>query len=352
MTKIFISHSTADKKMVTKLMDMLQTQFNLTRDDFFYTSDEELTVGGNWIEEIRQGMQDATLILPIITPNYLESHFCMCELGAAWVNQQALVPVIIPPLDHNALSATPYRTWMQVITLNSTRDLLRLGDFFINKNIGTGAQMVRFTSRAEELYNESVVPFISEMKKRETITPEVVKKLRQDLANIGEAYKSAEKEVAEFKSENQKLRNLKDAEEVKVMDYSKMSEWETFLTAVNNARGKLDNLHPLVTSILFNNNYKNGFSANFVGTEEDRQQLNVLEAEGYINWDGGWVTDDYHREIYQADKALHDLKNVIRSCEDIIEERFLEEFNGIRLGLNYSPFWEQVLDQKIYHSTR
>ncbi|MDQ0896411.1 MULTISPECIES: toll/interleukin-1 receptor domain-containing protein [unclassified Paenibacillus] len=351
MTKIFISHATADNKMVTKLMDMLQTQFNLTRDNFFYTSDEELTFGGNWIEEIRKGMIDATLILPIITPRYLESQFCLCELGAAWVNQQALVPIIIPPLDHNALSATPYRTWVQALTLTTTTDLQRLGDAFTKRQIGTAAQMVRFTSRAQDFYNETLTPFIEEMKKRETITPAIVKTLRDQNAALNEAFKMTEDEVRALQSENEKLRSMKDAEQVKAMDHSQMSEWDTFLQAVETAKKTLSNFNRLATSVLYHN-YKGSPYGGFVGADEDRYQLNVLENEGLIVFDEGWQPDFKHPLVDQAQQALSKLDNVIRTYGDIIQDRFFKDFGTVRLGLAFSPFWERVLEQRIDHSTR
>lgn len=351
MTKIFISHSTADKEVVTKLMDLLQTQFNLTRSNFFCTSDEELDVGGNWIEQIRMEMKDATLILPIITPHYLESHFCMCELGAAWVNQQALIPLIIPPLNHNALGSTPYRSWIQSITLESVADCIRLGDVINSKNIGQNVNMVRFNSRATEFYEEYVLPFIKKMERRITITPEHVKNMEQKLIEFKHAYDLVEKEVSELKSENQMLRKMKNSEEIKKMDYEKMDEWEEFLSAKENVRKELDKLDSLVVSIFFNNQYKKGYSSNFVGADESRQRLKVLEAEGYIYWEDGWVLDDEDPTVSSAQKALEDLNAFMNANGDIIEARFFEEFQGTRFGLNFSPFWENVLMQNIWHSS-
>lgn len=162
MSKIFISHSTTDGDLAIKLMDMLQTQFNLTRSNFFLTSDEELKYGENWIEEIRNGMQNSNIIMPIITPNFLDSQFCLCELGAAWVNQKALVPIIVPPLDHYALDKTPYRAWLQAITLNSLKDLGRLAEAMKEKGVGD-VNIVRFQNRAEKFYEEVLVPFIKVM---------------------------------------------------------------------------------------------------------------------------------------------------------------------------------------------
>ncbi|MEK5438557.1 hypothetical protein [Paenibacillus sp. FSL R5-0923] len=47
---------------------------------------------------------------------------------------------------------------------------------------------------------------------------------------------------------------------------------------------------------------------------------------------------------------LDKLEAIIKENKDTIEERFESEFEGIRLGLRYSAFWEKVFKQKIHHT--
>ncbi|BAH41259.1 MULTISPECIES: TIR domain-containing protein [Brevibacillus] len=347
MVKIFISHATDDATMVTKLMDLLQTQFNLQRENFFYTSDEELKVGGNWIEQIRQGMQDATLIMPIITPRYFESHFCMCELGAAWVNEQALIPIIIPPLKHSALGSTPYRSWAQSITFNSKEDIMRLAESMKDKKVGT-FNSVRFNNRAEQFYNEVLSQFVEEMKSREILTPAVLKELRTENHSLIEAYNEAEEEVKKLKAENDALRSLKDAEAVKALDHAKMDEWQSFLDAVTIAKNELDKLPKLVTSVLYHMR-KSSYDG-FVGDQMDFADLQQLDSKGYIEWDDGWKPVYTHPAVRRADNAIDALQAVIDEDPAIIQDRFEDEYEDVMFGLKYSPFWEEVLGQDIVHS--
>lgn len=333
-------------------MDMLQTQFNITRDDFFLTSDEELEVGGNWIEEIRKGVEEAKIIMPLITPNFLESQFCLCELGAAWVNQKALVPVIIPPLDHHALSNTPYRTWAQAITLNTVKDLSRLAEAMKKKEVGD-VNIVRFTSRAESFYNVTLTPFINTMKQREKFSVEAVKELKQELAEYKAAYSETEEELTKAKEEILALRNIKDAEEVKAFDFARLDEWETFMDAVEKTKDELKPLPRYVSSILFHARKHNRYGG-FIEEQEDLSSLKILENKGYIKWDDGWVPDYDHQAIFRADKALDNLSKVINTFEEntLFLERFEEEYRDVRFSLAYSPFWEEILNQTIYHSSR
>jgi len=331
-------------------MDMLQNQFNLTRSDFFLTSDEELEDGNNWIEEIRKGMEDANIIMPIITPNFLASQFCLCELGAAWVNQKALVPVIIPPLDHHALDNTPYRAWLQAITLNSVKDLQRLAQSMIKKEVGE-VNIVRFTTRAENFFEEILKPFVKEMEQKEEITAEYVNELKVEVRDYKSAYGEVEEELSKLKKENDALRKMKDASEVKAFDYAQMNEWESFIDAIDKTVEQLKTLPNLVISILYHDRIRNKFGG-FLGEQDDHARLTALKNEGYIIWEDGWVPDYEHSAISRADRALNNLSAVIKNFEDFVEfhERFEEEYKDVRLSLEYSTFWDEVLGTSIQHS--
>lgn len=354
MQKIFISHATADAEMVNALMDMVQSQFNLTRGNFFNTSDEQLTIGENWIEEIRKGMEESTLIMPVITPNYLESDFCLCELGAAWVNVRNLLPLIVAPLDYTALDTTPYRRWLQTIQLDSEKGLSRLYDAINDRKIGSGANSTRFLSRALDFRKNKLEPFIQAMNKREVVTPALVKQLRDEVNSLKEAYEIVDKEERQLRQENEQLRQMKDAEEVKELDYAKMDEWETFMDAVEGVKTALRPLKRIGVSVLYYNYKANAYDPGYVADNEDTTALTAYQSEGLAKWvDGdGWRMDEGHPFVEEAKFALDELQGVIVKHNKIIEKRFHEENPGIRFGLEYSPFWEELFDVHITHSTK
>lgn len=350
MIKIFISHATTDGDLATDLMDLLQNQFNLTRDNFFHTSDYQLKYGGNWIEQIREGMKDASIILPIITPNYLESEFCLCELGASWVNQQSLVPVIIPPLDHHALQSTPYRSWLQSITLNSKANLSELASAMTEKGIGH-PNIARFNKRAEKFYTDHLTPFIQKMNEREILTPAAIKAIVEEKESLEEAFNLAEADLMKLEKENAELRKLKDAEQVKAFDHAQMSEWDAFIKSVEDARKQLNTLPAFVVSILYHDNKKNKYYGFYGDTTDDLQNARKFESQGFIVWDDGWIPDFEHPAVERVGQAINNLASNINEHGDVIEERFSEEYPDVRFGLEYSPFWEDILNQTIQHST-
>ncbi|WP_375200816.1 toll/interleukin-1 receptor domain-containing protein [Bacillus sp. RS11] len=349
---IFISHSTRDGDLAIKLMDLLQTQFNLQRENFFLTSDEELKYGEDWIESIRVGMDEANLVLPLITPNFLGSQFCLCELGATWVNQKALVPIILPPLNHSALQETPFRSWMQSLTLNSEQDLARLAQTMVDKNVGK-VNFPRFNTRAKAFYNEVLEPFKVEMESREVISEALVTQLRKELKQFKEAYDEAEKESEQLRKENEALRDMKDKEEVKAYEYSNMEDWEMFTELVRKVSSTLRKLPKVLPSVLFQSfrydNRKSDERGLYSPSAND--ELKILENRGFVVWDDGWQPNEIHPQIHTAKIAIQELKKFLdTNLTEELEVRFNEEYEGLIFDMAYSDFWEKILGLIIYHS--
>jgi len=348
LKKIFISHSTKDADLATSFLDLLQNQFSLKRENFFLTSDEEFSAGQNWIEAIKDWMKDADIILPIITPNYLDSKFCLCELGAAWINEQSLLPVIIPNLDHRALEDTPYRSVIQSITLNSTKDFLRLAESMREKEIGK-FNSVSFTTRANKLLEHVVLPYSKSLDDdRERITVEMMDGLKETLREYQEAYQEVNDELDRLRRENTSLRTLKDAEEVTAFDLENMDEWDKFLSAVEKVNLGLRQLSIELVTVLYYQ-FKNGTEGFYSNEYHNQNKFQDLESQGLIKWDDGWVPDYDHPKINRVTESLNEVSKLIddNSLNDQFEMKFESEFQDIRLGLAYSPFWEEVFGTNI-----
>ncbi|MCA1011396.1 toll/interleukin-1 receptor domain-containing protein [Halobacillus halophilus] len=352
MASIFISHSSEDVDFATRFMDLLQTQFGLTRDDFFMTSDEEFEAGENWINVIRNAVEESVIILPILTPNFLDSQFCLCELGASWVSQKALFPIIVPPLDHRALDGTPYRSWSQSIVLQDERNFMQVAEQ-MKKKISKDFNSVRYQSRVKSFIDETLKPFVRLMEGREVISKEAVLELKAKIQEYDGAYFEIESELRELRKENSALREMKDSSEVQAYDYSQMSEWDAFIEKVKNVKEELRKLSILATSVLYHDYSKGSSTDTGYMRREEQGELKELESKGLIVWDEGWVPDYDHNVMIRARNSLKELDSLIKenfSNENFVD-RFDQEYNDVRLSLFYSPFWEEVLGETIYHST-
>ncbi|KGR91349.1 hypothetical protein CD30_05900 [Ureibacillus massiliensis 4400831 = CIP 108448 = CCUG 49529] len=352
MTLIFISHSSKDGDLAIALMDLLQNQFNLHRENFFLTSDEELKVGEDWIESIRKGMEQANIVLPLITPNFLESQFCLCELGATWINQKALVPVIIPPLKHNALQNTPFSSWLQNLILNSEEDIVRLAQAMIDRGVGT-VNIPRFTKRANTFYKSYLEPFKVAMQNRVVISATTVEKLQKDIEQYKEAYELAEEELDRLKEENEALRQMKNKKEIKEYDYSKMDEWDRFEEKSNKVAAIISKLPHVLPSVLFHAYRYDARKSDERGlySPSANDELKKLENRGFVKFEDGWEPNEEHPQIRKINEEIWEFKKFLdENITEKLEGRFYEEYEGIIFDLAYSDFWEEIFGVTIYHS--
>lgn len=349
MSKIFISHATPDADLAEKLMDFLQGQYDLKRDDFFMSSDEEFQGGDDWISIIQTEMQNAKIILPVITPDFLESHFCLCELGAAWINKKSLLPVTLHPENQQALDRTPYRATVQVIPLNSVDNIARIGESFAAKGEFPRPNMVRFTKRAETLYENTITEHSERIKNRKEFTEEEVNSLRLDLEEAKLAYEEADDKVLELEKEVTEIRKLKNAEDLKAYDYEQLDEWEELEEALSVARNELRKCSNVLPTVIFYN--YSGSDHGFYPPLEVKGELRTEEFAGRIKFDEGYVIDEEDPIIFKVISALDELKKLMIKLEDNTNllNKFYDEYENVRFSLRYTPFWEKVLHVTIYN---
>ncbi len=100
ITKIFISHSSADKEFVEEVIDMIET-VGLSSDLIFCSSFEGygIDLGEDFLERIKNELSENILVLFILSKNFYNSPISLCEMGATWIKTNEHIPILIPPFD-------------------------------------------------------------------------------------------------------------------------------------------------------------------------------------------------------------------------------------------------------------
>ena len=83
---LFVSHAVADKPLVDAVISMLlESGMGIPTDQIFCSSFDEQGIppGADFGPFMRTKWREAEAILAIVTPQYYESPFCMCETGGA-----------------------------------------------------------------------------------------------------------------------------------------------------------------------------------------------------------------------------------------------------------------------------
>ena len=121
----------------------------LTNSDIFCTSlTGNLPTGEAFIPAIREALVNCKIVIFLITEAYMESQFCLAELGAAWALGQTIVPLLVPPLTHEDIARTPLQG-CQCLNLFERQTLDQLGTDFQKKKIGS-FHLTYFNEYAEE----------------------------------------------------------------------------------------------------------------------------------------------------------------------------------------------------------
>jgi hypothetical protein len=135
--KIFISHSSNDIPIAKSLIDLLRSAFNLPADEIRCTSVNgyRLPIGVKPEEKLRQEIFECDILLGLLTPSSLSSHYVLFEMGARWGKNLTIFPLLCsegcinlvsgPLSGINALDACDIHQVHQLITDISNKLTLR-----------------------------------------------------------------------------------------------------------------------------------------------------------------------------------------------------------------------------------
>jgi hypothetical protein len=103
--RIFISHSADDEELTQAFISLLEAAFHFEERDVRCTSlaGYKLRTGTHTSTQLKQELNDAELVLCILTPVSTESEWVRFELGAAWAMNDKWVVPLLAGLDYDEL---------------------------------------------------------------------------------------------------------------------------------------------------------------------------------------------------------------------------------------------------------
>lgn len=136
---IFISHAVKDEHLIDNFVDnILQAGMGIQVEDIFCSSLSGMGIpsGKNFIDYIKEEIQQPKAVIVFFSKAYISSQFCMCELGATWAMTHNILPILVPPLTYSDVKGV--LTGIQVDRLNNADDLNRFQETLskiLGKNI-------------------------------------------------------------------------------------------------------------------------------------------------------------------------------------------------------------------------
>lgn len=154
MNGIFISHSTKNKKLVEQVMELLQLGMGIGRNHIFCTSlYDALPTGENFTSIIKEKMRECGIVMAVITPEYLESKFCVMELGAAWMQVSHLCLILAGGVDYKDLDDTPLKN-LQMRKIEKEADWYAIYDEMVKCEVSPGGGTLLFHTQLERFMKQ------------------------------------------------------------------------------------------------------------------------------------------------------------------------------------------------------
>lgn len=99
--KIFISHCAIDSEIGEKFLNFLLS-LGYKKENIFYSSKYHngVEIGKSFPNVVRDNFIGANIVVLLLTENFYNSYYCVCEEGAAWISvNKEIVPVLLGNLN-------------------------------------------------------------------------------------------------------------------------------------------------------------------------------------------------------------------------------------------------------------
>ncbi|MCZ4433172.1 toll/interleukin-1 receptor domain-containing protein [Agrobacterium sp. SOY23] len=99
---VFVSHATKDVPLVAALVDLIEDGLGVPENEIFCSSlpGFGIPAGENFVSYMREQIFQPKVVVLVLSRNYFASHFCLSELGAAWVKGHKIFPVLVDPISY------------------------------------------------------------------------------------------------------------------------------------------------------------------------------------------------------------------------------------------------------------
>lgn len=228
---IFLSHAAADKELVESFETLLSKSVGILSKDIFCSSLEGQGVpkGASFVDSIRDKAVAAKAVVALITPAYLDSAFCMAELGAAWALNTHRFPIVVPPNTFQVMDAT----LLGIVGVKLDNDDA-LGQMFeeVSEYVGVQLPATAVRSRAMREFMRGWPDSSSKLKGAQRIATEIHDDVVKARDKAIEERDSAEEALSRAEAHIKALEEAKDPADVaRISKEFDDSSWEEELEA-------------------------------------------------------------------------------------------------------------------------
>lgn len=344
--KIFISHASVDEPVVKDFVELLESGIGIHPKNIFCTSikGQGIRPGVDFKSSIRKNLDDATTVIALISENFYNSPFCMCELGGTWIQAKDLIPILLPPLQYRDLKAV--LDGIQALKIHSSEDLDELRDELAERLKIKPYPTPRWNDRRDR-FLKNLPDKLKALPSSPTISRKKFEKVIKTLEEYKQALKECEEKISHLKTFVEKLKKLKDANEVLKLEQQNMNDVEIFEKFVSDISDMLSEFSDITQEVIFahvrGENYFPNRSASYYTWDDAELPLQYKEIK--LNSDeNGLKSNTDHPKI-------KNILNLLSNFEEWLSEQASEEFfdwysrnyEGFAPDLSDRNFWDRHL---------
>ncbi|MCY8489255.1 toll/interleukin-1 receptor domain-containing protein [Bacillus atrophaeus] len=347
MTKeIFISHASADKPLVDGFVKFIRLGMDISNKQIYCISYNkgEIPSGESFTEHIKVNINSAKIVILVITENFLNSNFCMAELGAAWAMDKKIIPIIVPPIKFDSLESTPLKA-KQGIRLEEI-------DVFADELQGSGYNFTisLFNEYGEE-FKSQLDALLSKIESPKNVSVMKYETLKNEVNSLVEKSKRDRQKIDELEEYCRKLEAAKDSTDVREIKKSNMESWGQLKELVGEVKDTLRPLPREVISALFYEIKGEVFRPNRQIDYDIWDGIETLKHEEKLFVDEDEAEVTVNREYPDIDEAYNVLNQLYMFIKDSyndteLHQTFKKEY---RMPLSFNTnFVRNILEIGIF----
>lgn len=343
---VFISHAVKDKAFVNEFVNYLRLAANLTTDDIFCCSFEEMGIqaGKYFVDFVKTELKSSKVVISIISQNYLDSEFSLCELGATWLIENIkFYPILLPPLDYDDQDGI--LKGLQTIKIGRDKKLSTMIQE-ITETCGTPFKVANCQTKTEDFISQ-LPTLLKTIPEPDTCKKEDLEEIKKELASYKTEYKELQSENERLSRLIEELKSLKDKEDVDKILLKDSPLEEKFNTLVENLTDILSDNSTMVNYLLFKD-YQSSegiTSKQLRGFEPYERELQSEIENDFVIFDEDENTYYLNKEDFSIDKSIKALKTFEDSLGEFDSDEIdqLCENYKIKMELSNKRFWDIVL---------
>lgn len=346
---IFISHAAADKDLVEHFFDtLLNRGLNLSTKDVFCTSlaGAGIKTGQSFFNYIRDEVKGCKVIILILTPQYLESPFCLAESGAAWVLEDTvscrIIPIVVPPLKFSDLKAT--LSVMHAENIEKEEDLDDVRDALAEAGVLQNDPKIASWTVAKQKFSSGLPAALESMVPPIKIDPRKFSELEEANQEFLNQSEEDQSKIEKLEAQIEELEKCKDAVEVSVVKAKNNGVLEQFEELIGKLKSNLADHRQFTIDLLyygFNDLEIRVPPAGYSNTEEFWESYRSASESSFVFEHPSEGVNLNHPKLKASVRTLNAISDLIRNhgseIEEIIEDRW-----ECPLSMHDKDFWHHI----------